>query len=77
MTFDLPRGWNVTTPWPAEKGGRNSFTARDAADLTGSMIFAGTHKKFVIARDGFELVFAIGSEELLPKKKGTARSRTA
>jgi len=68
VTFDLPKGWNVTTPWPAEKGGRNSFAARDAADLTESMIFAGTHKEFVIARDGFELVFAIGSEELFAQQ---------
>lgn len=62
ISFDLPKGWHVTTPWRADKRGTNSFVARDLVDLSASLIFAGTHKEFTVSRNGFELRFALGGE---------------
>lgn len=60
VSFDIPASWRVTAPWLRLSGRRNAFRASNAADLLESIFFAGTHKEFTIARDGFELIFALG-----------------
>lgn len=68
ISFDIPKGWHVTTPWLAKKDKPNSYVAENHDDLTESMIFAGTHREFVVDRNGFELRFALGGADLLSEE---------
>lgn len=68
ISFDIPKGWHVTTPWLPKKDKPNSYVAENHDDLTESMIFAGTHKEFVVDRNGFELRFALGGSDLLTEE---------
>ena len=65
VDFKLPTNWGVTTPWIKDKDLTNTYRAINNADLANSMIFAGTHKEFSIKRDDFELLFALGSVEII------------
>ncbi len=67
VRFVLPKNWKVTTPWQPTK--LNSFRVENMTDLKRSMIFAGTHTEISFRRDKFELVFAIGGEELVAQKE--------
>jgi predicted metalloprotease with PDZ domain len=65
IEFKLPTDWIVTTPWKNEKEISNTYRAINNFDLANSMIFAGTHKEVSINREDFELVFALGSAEII------------
>jgi len=68
IDFKLPTNWSVTTPWIKDKDLTNTYHATSSSDLVNSMIFAGTHKELSIKRDDFELVFALGSTEIIDDK---------
>jgi predicted metalloprotease with PDZ domain len=65
----LPLDWHVTTPWHLVKGTENSFTANNQTDLAQSMIFAGTHEEISIKRNEFELVFALGGDDIIAQQE--------
>lgn len=69
VTFKLPKNWKISTPW--EKIEENSFVyALDTqTELSDSMFFAGEHEELLIKRDQFELVFALGGEEIIDQKE--------
>ncbi|WP_422083583.1 hypothetical protein [Ulvibacterium sp.] len=68
VVFDVPNDWQVTTPWEVVSHAKNSFLAMNHSDLSQSMIFAGTHKEMSFKREDFELVFALGGDQVLSKK---------
>ncbi len=68
VDFIVPSDWHVTTPWNALKSNRNSFIVKNQIELFESMIFAGTHEEISIKRGDFELVFALGGDEVLSEK---------
>jgi predicted metalloprotease with PDZ domain len=72
VAFDVPENWKVTTPWQIVPNVKNSFLALNHSDLSQSMIFAGTHEELSFKREGFELVFALGGDQVLLKKDNYA-----
>ena len=69
VDFILPLDWHVTTPWNLIKGTKNSYAVNNHTALMQSMIFAGTQEEFSIKRDDFELVFALGGDEVIAQKE--------
>jgi predicted metalloprotease with PDZ domain len=69
VNFMLPHDWHVTTPWKLVKGTKNSFVVYNQTDLMLSMIFAGIHEEISIKRNEFELVFALGGDEIIAQQE--------
>ncbi len=69
VDFQLPDQWNVTTPWIEDSDLINTYRPTSSLDLINSMIFAGTHEELSVKRDEFELVFALGSAEIIADKE--------
>lgn len=70
ISFETPKNRRVTASWNADKNKANSFIAKNQTELSESMFFIGTYEEFVINRDGFELVFALGGEGVAAQKDG-------
>jgi len=68
VNFSIPQNWIVTTPWEALGGSSNSFKVHSMSELALSMIFVGIHQEVSIKREGFELVFALGGDEIITQK---------
>lgn len=68
VSFDVPNDWRVTTVWDKASPEANSFRVRSYSELAESMLFAGVHERFTLERNGFELLFALGGEELISKR---------
>ncbi len=68
VEFKIPSNWKVTTPWRSAKNKANSFRVSNLAQLANSLIFAGTHEEISVRRNGFELVFALGGDEIVSQK---------
>lgn len=69
VNFTLPENWKVTTPWKPSKNKTNSFVANNMTELADSLIFAGTHEEISFKREDFELVFALGGDEIIAQKE--------
>ncbi|HRH41666.1 MAG TPA: M1 family aminopeptidase, partial [Pyrinomonadaceae bacterium] len=69
VEFNLPENWKVTTPWQSIKNKLNSFRVSNLTQLANSLIFAGTHEELSIKRKDFELVFALGGDEIIAQKE--------
>ncbi len=67
VEFTLPKGWRITTPWKPVGGKPNGFVAGNDAEFGESMIFAGTHREIRVKRGGFELIFALGGDEIVSR----------
>jgi len=69
VDFDLPEHWQVTTPWQERSVGTQTYSVADYDKLSTSMLFAGTHKQISIKQDQFELLLALGGEEILAQEE--------
>ena len=69
LDFELPENWNLTTPWLAQGENPFFFTAPNTTSLAESILFAGLHEEISIKRDHFELVFALGGDEIITQKE--------
>ncbi|MGB5820480.1 MAG: hypothetical protein WBG90_13430 [Saonia sp.] len=67
--FKLPKTWRVTTPWKEISGKEHFFEVNNQSALMQSMIFAGTHEELSFKKDGFELIFALGGEEVVQERE--------
>jgi predicted metalloprotease with PDZ domain len=65
VDFQLPKDWRVTTPWNKKSDANYVFKVNGISDLVDAMIFAGTHKELSFKSEDFELVFALGSEDII------------
>lgn len=68
VEFNLPENWKVTTPWQPLQNQANSFRVNNLAQLANSLIFTGTHEEISVKRNGFELAFALGGDEIVSQK---------
>lgn len=59
--FELPDGWQVTTPWHQNGDG---FFVTDREALSTSMLFAGTHEETRFRQGAFELALVLGGDGL-------------
>jgi len=69
VEFYLPESWKVTTPWHEQDGETQNFRVADYEALSTSMFFAGTHKQLSITQGKFELLLALGGEQLSAQEK--------
>ena len=69
VEFFLPESWKVTTPWQMQDGKTRSFQVADYETLSTSMFFAGTHKQVSITQGKFELLLALGGEDISSQEK--------
>jgi predicted metalloprotease with PDZ domain len=69
VEFKIPENWKVTTPWEIVKNKANSFRVNNLSQLANSLIFAGTHEEVSVKRKNFELVFALGGDEVIAEKE--------
>lgn len=69
VEFDLPEHWQVTTPWQRPGSETQRFIVPDYHNLSTSILFAGTHKQLSINQGQFELLLALGGEEILAQEK--------
>lgn len=69
VDFDIPANWKATTPWIAASNKANSFRVSSLSQLVNSLIFVGTHEDVSVKRKGFELVFALGGNEVIAAKE--------
>ena len=67
VDFNLPEKWQVTTPWDKKSEKAHAFQVDTFSNLANAMIFAGMHKEITIKRDDFELIFALGDDEMRSK----------
>ncbi len=67
LKFNLPPKWHISGSWNQTK--QNTFIARNLTDLSESMFFAGTHEEFSVKRKGFELLFALGGNDIIAQKE--------
>lgn len=68
VRFDLPTGWIATTPWTKNDKKDRIFDVYNFSDLTNSMIFMGIHKEISLKREDFELIFALGTEDIIDQE---------
>jgi len=66
--FDLPEHWQVTTPWQKRSTETQAYSVADYDNLSTSILFAGTHKQLSIRQGQFELLLALGGEEILAQE---------
>jgi len=69
VDFKLPNNWGITTPWNARGKKQFSYTADNITALSESILFAGLHEEISIKRKNFELVFALGGDEIIAQKE--------
>lgn len=69
VDFVLPEDWKVSTPWMHVAGSKNSYKVFNYNTLMLSMIFAGTHEELSFREGDFELIFALGGEQVLAEKE--------
>lgn len=69
VEFKIPENWKVTTPWEIVKNKAKSFRVNNLVQLVNSLIFVGTHKEISVKRKNFELVFALGGDDVIAEKK--------
>jgi len=60
LSFELPAGWRVSTPWQPVDGKRHTFYVKDRDDLTESFVLAGTHSEHLAKSGDTEILLAIG-----------------
>ena len=72
VEFNLPKDWQVTTPWMRQNGKTLGFGVPDYETLATSILFAGTHKEVSIKQGQFELLVALGGEHILAQEKAFA-----
>lgn len=69
VEFNLPKDWQVTTPWNKVGASKRLFQVNTMTDLSNAMIFAGTHREIILHRNDFEVLFALGSDDIVLEEK--------
>lgn len=67
VSFNLPENWKISTPWNT-KVNKGTFQVSDFSELATSIVFVGLHQQVSIQQDNFELLLAIGGNELIEQK---------
>jgi len=68
VDFRLPDQWRVTTPWQEIGGEATHFVVPDHDVLATSMLFAGTHREVSIRQGPFEVLLALGGDNVLAQE---------
>ena len=69
VNFKLPENWRISTVWDPVESSRTAFSVQNNTELLESMIFAGKHEQLSFKREGFELLLALGGDEIISKRQ--------
>lgn len=69
VRFEIPAQWKVSAPWHRINEKDPVFVVKNLTALSDGMFFAGTHEEYILKRDDFELVFAMGGDEIIDQKE--------
>jgi predicted metalloprotease with PDZ domain len=62
VRFNLPKGWNVSTPWQSVPGQPFTFFLKNEDELTESFVFAGTHIEEHVKVDDTDILLALDNK---------------
>ena len=65
VEFSLPDQWQVTAPWQKQGDAATRYTVPSQDALATAMFFAGTHREVSVQQGPFELLLALGGENVL------------
>lgn len=69
VSFNLIKNWKVTTPWVRDNNQITpTYQATNLSDLVTALLFAGIHREVSIKRKDFELVFALGTKDIIAQE---------
>jgi predicted metalloprotease with PDZ domain len=68
VEFRLPDQWRVTAPWQKQGDDATRFVVPGHDVLATSMFFAGTHKEVSVQQGPFELLLALGGDEVMAQE---------
>ncbi|MEJ2704988.1 MAG: M1 family aminopeptidase [Sedimentisphaerales bacterium] len=61
VSFDLPDGWRVSTPWQSVPNQTATFSLKNANELTEAFLFAGTHIEERAKAGNTEIILVLGT----------------
>lgn len=73
VNFSIPEKWKISCPWDRDKNHESSFSVDNLRSLTDAIFFAGTHEEIVLKREQFQLIFALGGEEVIAQKEAFSK----
>ena len=76
VNFNLPEKWSVSNPWNIIENKSKTYLVENLTSLADSMFFAGTHEEIILKRDGFQLIFALGGDEVIEQKESFSKMAT-
>jgi predicted metalloprotease with PDZ domain len=68
VEFRLPDQWQVTAPWQKHGDDATRYVVPGYDVLATSMFFAGTHKEVSVQQGPFELLLALGGDEVIAQE---------
>lgn len=68
VSFKLPENWQVTAPWIIRDKSHHVFAVDSYSELATSMFFAGAHEEVSIQRGNFEILLALGGDDLIAQQ---------
>lgn len=68
VDFKLPNDWKITTPWDLKGDSKFGYKVSNISNLANSLIFAGRHKEVSFNRGDFELILALGGDEMIARE---------
>ena len=68
VSFKLPETWQITSPWIALEKSQHIYGVNNYTELATSMFFAGTHEEVSIQHGDFELILALGGDDLIAQQ---------
>lgn len=76
VSFNLPEKWSVSSPWNIMKNRNSTYLVDNLTSLADSMFFAGTHEEIILKRDDFQLIFALGGDDIIEQKESFSKMAT-
>ena len=68
VSYTLPAGWQLTTPWTLHATEADMYTVASLEQLQEAFLFAGTHEEIALQRDDFTLLFVLGGDAVTAQK---------
>lgn len=69
LNFKVPESWKISCPWDRFENSKSSFLVNNLTALSDAIFFAGTHEEIILKREKFQLIFALGGDEIIKQKE--------
>jgi predicted metalloprotease with PDZ domain len=68
VEFRVNNNWKITTPWNLKEGSNYTYKVGSISSLANSLIFGGLHNEVSFKREKFELILALGDNEMIARE---------